>query len=274
MSPAARPRRPLPARVYWVRRGLVLSVALGLVFGIAHLLGGTGSEPAGETAQVVGAAAEGSPSTVRPVSTSDAEPAARGGKRHRPKATKTETPLAEPSGPCVPSDVVATPKVKGTAYAGRRVTILLKLTTRESPACTWRVAPSSLAVKLVSGSDRIWSSQDCPTSVPTTDVVVRKDHAAKVDVRWHGQRSDSTCSRTTPWAQPGWYHVQAAAFGAEPVDVQFELRPPVPVTITPKPKPEPKEKAKDKAKDQPGAEPEEKKSDEQVAQPSDAATAD
>ncbi len=270
MSPAVRPRRPLPARVYWVRRGLVLSVALGLVFGIAHLLGGTGSEPAGEAAQVVGAAADSAPSKAQPLSTADAEPRTRQGKRHRPKATKTETPLAEPSGPCVPSDVVATPKVKGTAYAGHRVTIRLNLTTLESPACTWRVAPSSLAVKLVSGSDRIWSSQDCPVSVPTTDVVVRKDHPAKVDVRWHGQRSDSTCSRTTNWAQPGWYHVQAAAFGAEPVDVQFELRPPVPVTITPKPKPEPKGKTKDKS----GAEPKEKKSDEQADQPSDEASAD
>lgn len=270
MSPAARPRRPLPARVYWVRRGLVLSVALGLVFGIAHLLGGTGSEPAGEAARVVGAAADGTPSTAQQLSTADAEPGTREGKRHRPKATRTVTPLAEPSGPCVPRDVVSTPKVKGTAYAGRRVTIRLKLTTLRSPACTWRVAPSSLAVKLVSGSDRIWSSQDCPASVPTTDVVVRKDHPAKVDVRWHGQRSDSTCSRTTPWAQPGWYHVQAAAFGAEPVDVQFELRPPVPVTITPKPKPEPKHKTKDKS----GAEPEAKKSEGPADLSSEEASAD
>jgi hypothetical protein len=225
----------------------VLAVALGMVFGIAHLLGGTGAEPAGDAARVVGAEAGDAPSTSKPLSTADADPRKGATKRDKPKAVKTKTPPPEPSGPCLASDIVATPKVKGAAYAGNRVTFRLKLTTLEAPACNWRVSPSSLAVKLVSGSDRIWSSQDCPASIPTTDVVVRKDYPAKVDVRWHGQRSDSTCSRTTPWAQPGWYHVQAAAFGAEPVDEQFELRPPVPVTITPKPKPEPQKKSDQKS---------------------------
>ena len=255
MCPATHPRRPLPARVYWVRRVLVLTVALGMVFGIAHLLGGTGSEPTGDAAQVVGAQAA-APQPSKPLSTADADPREDTKQRHRPKPSKTKTPLAEPSGPCEASDIVATPKVKGTAYAGNRVTFRLALTTLETPACTWRVSPTSLAVKLVSGSDRIWSSQDCPAAIAATDVIVRKDHPAKVDVHWHGQRSDSTCSRTTPWAQPGWYHVQSAAFGAEPVDEQFELQPPVPVTITPKPKPEPKKKSEKKSEkktDEPSA---------------------
>lgn len=247
-SPTPR-RRSLPARVYWVRRGLVLAVALGMVFGIAHLLGGTDTEPVAESARVVGARADGAGGASEPASTADAKPRKAGKQGKKAKARKTETPLAEPSGPCEASDVVVDPKVKGLPYAGNRVTFRLKLTTLETPACTWRVAPSTLAIKLVSGEDRIWSSQDCPAAVPTTEVVVRKDHPAKVDVHWRGQRSDSTCSRTTPWALPGWYHVQAAAFGAEPVDEQFELLPPVPVTITPKPKPE-KKKHEDPAEQQ------------------------
>lgn len=255
MTAPHRPRRPLPARVYWVRRALVLAVALGMVFGIAQLLGGTVAEPAGDSARVVGAE-PGASSPAAPASTADARPTKGSGMRDRPKPRKTVTPLAEPSGRCVASDIVATPKVKGEAHAGSPVVFRVKLTTLETPACTWRVSPTSLALKLVSGSDRIWSSQDCPASVPTTDVVVRKDHAAKVDLRWHGQRSDSTCSRTTPWAQPGWYHVQAAAFGAEPTDVQFELGHAVAQTITPKPQPEPRKKSgkpSDQQSDEPSA---------------------
>lgn len=263
-SPTPR-RRPLPARVYWVRRSLVLAVALGMVFGVAHLLGGTDAEPAAESARVVGARAADPNGTTKPVSTADAKPRKDATQRQkvRAKARKTEAPLAEPSGPCEASDVVVDPKVKGIPYAGNRVTFRLKLTTLETPACTWRVAPSTLALKLVSGSDRIWSSQDCPAAVPTTTVVVRKDNPAKVDVHWRGQRSDSACSRTTPWALPGWYRVQAAAYGAEPVDEQFELLPPVPVTITPKPKP-------DKKKDDGASE---KNSDEPSESPSESPTA-
>ena len=86
--------------------------------------------------------------------------------------------------------------------------------------------------------DRIWSSQDCPAAVPQTDVVVRKDVPAKVDMGWRGQRSDSECTRQPAWALPGFYHVPTAAYGAEPTDVQFELRAPVAATKTAKPKPE------------------------------------
>lgn len=247
MSPANRPRRPLPARVYWVRRGLVLAVALGLVFGIAQLLGGSGSAP-GEAAQVVGASSgDRSSAEATPLSTADARPRSDKDKDGKRKPEKTETPLAQPSGPCEDSDIVATPKVKGAAHAGSPVTFRVKLTTLESPACTWRVSPTSLAVKLVSGSDRIWSSQDCPAAVPDVDVVVRKDHPAKVDLTWRGRRSDSTCSQIPTWAQPGWYYVQAAAFGAEPTDVQFQLLHAVQQTITATPKPEPKKKSDKKS---------------------------
>lgn len=270
MTSARRPHR-LPARVYWVRRSLVVAVALGLVFGIAQLLGGVGSGSSGETARVVGADAGAASSAAVPRATDDASPNGPGTeqdgtdrvketstKAKKPK--KTKTPLPEPSGPCRASDIVATPKVKGTAYAGNPVRFRIKLTTLETPACTWRVAPATLAVKLVSGSDRIWSSQDCPRAVPEVDVVVRQEKAATIDVTWRGQRSDSTCSRTTSWAQPGWYHVQSAAFGAEPADLQFELRTPVPQTITPKPVPEKKKSGKSKS-DRSGAEPSAKKTD-------------
>ena len=101
-----------------------------------------------------------------------------------------------------------------------------------------------MAVKVTSGSDRIWSTQECSGAVPKQSVVVRKDHPVDVSVAWNGQRSDSDCTRSTAWAEPGYYHVVAASFGAEPVDVQFELKSPVPQTITATPTPS--EKPSDK----------------------------
>lgn len=242
MSSVTRPKGPLPARVYWTRRFLVLALALGMVFGLAHLLAGRSDTP---TARPVGAAAG---TITQPSATAQATRSARAtqpmSKAQRRRAaeatvtpTPTPTPLAVPTGPCVPHDVRVDPRVAGTAYAGRPVTFRLLLTTIESPACNWNVSPRSLVVKLTSGSDRIWSTQDCKGAIPRQPVVVRKDHVTQVIVTWRGQRSEGTCSRTTPWAQPGFYHVAAAALGAEPTDYQFELRPPRPETITPSPKP-------------------------------------
>ncbi len=47
MGSVRHPRGRLPQRVYWVRRGVVLAMALLLVFGIGKLLGGNGQDPAG-----------------------------------------------------------------------------------------------------------------------------------------------------------------------------------------------------------------------------------
>jgi hypothetical protein len=238
--------------VYWVRRTLVLAVALGLVFGIAQLLGGSTGSSGDETARVVGADRTPSQSAQERGSTADAEPSQQSGPRgtkgsRKPK--KTETPLAVPTGPCRNEEVVVEPKLKQAAYAGSLVHVRLKMTTTGNPACTWTVSPETLVVKITSGDDRIWSSQECPDAVPQTDVVARKDVPAKIDMGWAARRSDSGCTPQRGWAQPGFYHVTTAAFGAEPTDVQFELRPPVAPTVTAKPKPE-KGKGKDKNADE------------------------
>jgi hypothetical protein len=253
MSAVTRPRGPLPARVYWTRRTLVVVVALALVFGLARLLGGSGGNGTDPSAQPVGADASSQTTTSAPTSSSaptsptvaataptvastptddaSAKPGTKAGK------AASETPLPVSSGPCRTDDIVATPTIKNTAYAGKPVVFAMNLTTKSTEACDFDVSARSLVVKVSSGSDRIWSTQDCRGAVPKESVVVRKDTPATVDVAWSGQRSDSDCTRSTTWAEPGWYHAVAAAFGSAPVDEQFKLLTPVRPTVTATPKP-------------------------------------
>jgi hypothetical protein len=236
-----RPRGPLPARVYWVRRLLVLGVVFGLVFGISRLFGGgdASSEPAARPAS----ATQSGGSTPSAVSTADARPGGSPSAGPSPQRTKTKTPLAMPTGPCRDNDVRVVPDLQATPYAGGKVRLTLRLSTFVSAACTWTVSPETVAVRLTSGSDRIWSSQDCPKAVPEEQVVLRDSQATYVDVSWGGRRSDSDCSRNTQWAEPGYYHLAAAAMGSEPESQQFELLRPV-VTVAPSPTPRPKDKKK------------------------------
>src|SRR6476619_3986290 len=255
MTAVTRPRGPLPARVYWTRRLLLAAVAFALVFGIARLLGSSGSGT--PEARPVGAAASSSrPATgsLIPQATPDAS-ALSTGRAAKNTPSPTPTPLASPTGACADSDVVATPSVKGTAYAGHAVVFTMTLTTLSSPACTWDVSSRAMAVQVTSGSDRIWSTQACSGAVPKQSVVVRKDHPVDVSVAWNGQRSDSDCTRSTAWAEPGYYHVVAASFGAEPVDVQFELKSPVPRTITATPTPSRTPSTKSSGKGSPSSSP-------------------
>ena len=243
MTAVARPRGPLPARVYWTRRLLLVGVALALVFGVAHLLGGTTSgttggangapRPVGAQAATTTSApalVPASPSAT-PAEASAASPVATG--------SATSTALAQPTGRCVNSDILAVPTVPSPAYAGQPVALDLSLTTKQSPACNWTVGPDSLVVKVTSGTDRIWSTQDCADAVPRRDVVVRRDHPVTVTVVWNAHRSDADCTSDTPWVDLGYYHVVAAAFGSDPTDRQFVLVP-LPVatkTVTEPPKP-------------------------------------
>jgi hypothetical protein len=253
MSTVTRPRGPLPPRVYWTRRLLVAALALGLVFGISHLLGGSPDKSDNPSARPAAATA-GSPTSgdTRAVAPTGG-PTAPGGVEETPKknkAGKVKTPLAVPTGPCADSDVTVVPSVDGDAFAGQDVTITLSLQTAESPACDWEVSPESVVLKLSSGSDRIWSTQDCPAAVTRQPVVVRKDHVTKAQITWSGMRSDDECTRTTDWAQPGFYHAEAAALGSEPEDRQFELKEPVAPTITATPKVDKKSRDKDKKRSQ------------------------
>lgn len=233
-STPLQPRGPLPARVYWTRRLVLLGLALALVAGLARILGGSsdGSDPSGDQATTAGAT-----TTPAPTDSTTTEPA----KKKRKKQTPTEPPLAEPTGPCVSSDIVVTPVVT-SAQGDTDVLITINLRTLQSPACTWTVSPESLTVSITSGDDAIWSSRECPASIPVQDVVVRQAVDAPVVVTWEqARRSDEGCTEQRDWALPGFYHVEAAALGGEPTDVQFELVRPasavITKTITPKPEP-------------------------------------
>jgi len=250
-----KPRGRLPARVYWVRRTLLLVVVLAVVFGVSRLVGGSPGGPEDPVASP--AAAPTGPATTGPtpsatptgvVPSGSATPAASGATTPDAGAPKpTKTPLAMPTGPCTDSDILVTPAVD-RVVAGDDVAIPLELTTVRSPACTWQASPSSLVLKLTSGTDRVWSTQDCPAAISEQSVVVRKDEPTMVTVEWSGRRSDESCSRLTEWAEPGFYHAVAAALGSEPTDVQFELVAPAAPTITPKPKPK---QADEKGTDRP-----------------------
>ena len=165
------------------------------------------------------------------------------------RQTRVRVPLAEPTGPCQDSDVRVVPSLEENAYAGGDVRLTLRLSTFVSPACNWEVSADSVAVRLTSGSDRIWSTQDCPTAVPEVPVVLRNRKVTLVDITWSGRRSDDDCSRTTHWAEPGYYYVAAAAMGSEPESQQFQLLSPAPVTITPTPTPSPRAKAAEKGQE-------------------------
>lgn len=224
-------RGPLPARIYWVRRMLVLGFALLLVVGIAHVLG-KGSDGSSTPDRASQVAAE--PTPHEPGMSSASPKARHTEKDKHPGKHKSDQPppLAQPSGRCDDGDVAVTPEIDHAAAGPSGVFIVLSLRTLASEACTWRISSMYMTVKITSGKDDIWSSRQCPRAIPVRDVIVRRAVTTTVDLTWNARRSDDDCSRLTEWALPGYYHIAASALGGEPSDLQFRLATPTAAVVT------------------------------------------
>lgn len=205
----------------------MLAVALLLVFGIGKLIGGTGSDPTAIKAST--SSAKGAATSAQEVAIGPFAPARVGRKQ------KVTVPLVAPNGECADDEVSVLPSVP-RAWAGGPISIRLEFQGTQ-PACTFKVSPASVVVKVTSGNDRIWSTQDCPQAVPEREVVVRSGVGTVLPVTWNGRRSEAGCASLLAWALPGFYHVYAAALGSTPGDVQFEVTRAATRVITRAPKP-------------------------------------
>lgn len=247
MSALIRPRGTLPARVYWVRRSLMLALVFVLVFGIGRVFSGGGDDsdkqPVAQTAA----------SSSNPTPTQQAKPfigpqafTPATGKQQgtQPTGQPTQTPTFQPSTPlpmpttdCDPEEITVTP-VLAAARAGQDVQIPLDVTGTAS-ACRFEVSGDSLALKITLDDQRIWSTQQCSDAIRKQTIAVRSSTTTRINVTWNGRYSDEDCSDTTKWALPDTYDAEAAVIGSEPNDASFRLtvppRPVVTQTATPHP---------------------------------------
>ena len=226
-------RGRLPARVYWVRRLMVLGIAGLLVVGIAKLLGGSSDASSGaDAARNVAATSPRTTAVTTQTTTGPSSPASRPVRHHhRRKADDPVTPVSMPSGPCAADDVAITPSVP-RPVAGRDITLVFDVSSLNTPACSWSLSPRTLALKITSGNDLIWTSLQCARTIPTRDLVLRQSLPTRVRLTWDAQRSEPGCPARSVWALPGTYHLQVAALAGRPQSVTFLLTAPSPAEVT------------------------------------------
>jgi len=230
---AALTRGPLPPSVYWRRRLILLVVALLVIWGLAHLLGGGGGDapkasPAADLSATL-SSPSGSPSgdvTAGPL------PSTTTSVSSTPTTSPSPTVLPSPTGACPPSDVDVTPAVT-QATAGSDVTVVLNLQTFSAPACTWKVSHDTMQVKITTaGGSDVWSTVQCRSALPTSDVVLYQEQPTPVTFTWSSKMADATCSGHTDWAKTGSYRITGVALGGQPEEASFELEAPSAPTPT------------------------------------------
>jgi hypothetical protein len=199
------PRGPLPPGVYWRRRGLTLVAVVVVLFLLSRACGSGGSPDR---------LAE-SPSPTAPASASaSAKPSRSASPRPSASASATPSPTPSPTPtgppqPCRAADLLLSAKADAQAYpAGRRPVLTIGIANKGKVACTRDVGQAAREIRVVSGNDRVWSSDDCSPG-GGSQVVTLQPGAAPLTftVTWSRKRSRPGCESGTKEAAAGTYRV-------------------------------------------------------------------
>jgi hypothetical protein len=252
-----RPVGPLPASVYWVRR-LVLLAAVGLVIYLAvsllrpdepetssqasprpsssrtpaALITPTNEPTGGVVSRRHRSSGGGGGSGSSDQATERTSGAARGSNAKEPAPVGTSPEGAERStrrSPGQPEDCwsdqirVAMDLEKDSVAAGQPLAITLRLDQTAPRPCRLTIGPETLRLRITSGSDLIWDSEQCPAALPRGPVVLEPGTTSSLVVTWPGRRSAHGCPSDTATALPGYYHAWATVAGVDHGHVRFRL---------------------------------------------------
>ncbi len=190
-----RPVGPEPAQTYWVRRA-VLAVAVLLVVLLLLLPlfgGGDDDRLEQQPADVAASTTPGPPPTPDPSASTD------------PSATP------DPSVSAVPCEdellSIEAESVDDSYAVGEQPRLELRITNTGTAPCTRDLGQGAVEVQVVSGDDRIWSSDDCAPGGAGQLVVLQPGEAETSTVTWPGTRSLPGCQGDDEPADAGTYRV-------------------------------------------------------------------
>jgi hypothetical protein len=180
------PVGPLPAATYWRRRLVLLLGVVVLVLLVRALLpGGGGGNPTRSSATPSPSPTQTRAATARPTATAST------GTCRDSALTLTVAPEA------------------GQHVAGRPVRFTVTVTNTSHATCRRDLGGRVLEVLIKSGSDRIWSSDDCSTDHTSSLQPLRPGASLQTTVTWQGHRSSPGCPSAAPDARAGTYTVRA-----------------------------------------------------------------
>jgi len=194
MSYVVHPVGPEGARVYWIRRLIMIAVAICLIALLWAFLARGGKSSSGRQAGPTS-----SPSTS-----------------------------AAPSGGagCVAASLQVTLTGSAQAYAASEMpSFTLTAVNTSKTACTLTMSDASRQLVITSGSDRIWSSADCPATAPpaTPLLLLAAGDKGTATIAWDRTRSAQGCPAGLAAPRSGTYKAAGSLLGANSDAVVFTL---------------------------------------------------
>ncbi|WP_066585915.1 hypothetical protein [Cellulomonas timonensis] len=196
-----RPAGPLPSRVYWTRRFVVLGLPLLVVIVVVWALLGRGGTPDADNVNADGSGEQ------EPVDGAEDEPADPGA----PQA-------------CAPEALALTLAADSASYAAAAIpTFTVTLANTGEVDCLVDAGSGQLEIAIVSGEDRIWSSRDCPAGAAERKLLLGPGQSDVTQVQWTRVRSAEGCATGLPAVKSGTYSATLTAAGAASAPQVFVL---------------------------------------------------
>lgn len=181
------------ARVYWIRRSLVVGVVVALVAAVAWMLW---PKPAPVSAVPAPAV---TPTTGATADAASVEP------------TQTPTASATPTGPVACDPAFTRLSVAGfkEVKSGAKQVFTVSAANGGAQACILAIKPATFELTVSSGDDRIWSTADCKDWLPAKTMTLKPQAAHEFKVTWPLVRSTAGCKTSKDPVRPGTYVANA-----------------------------------------------------------------
>ncbi|GAB2690558.1 hypothetical protein [Thalassiella azotivora] len=222
MNRVLRPVGPEESSVYWRRRALALVLLVALVLGgwfLVRAVAGDDTPDGAPTAQDGEPQGSATDDAVDDAGdeAGDAEPGAGAGEEPAPETTP-EVP------PCEPATLQVTATADATTYPeGVQPTLGMRIRNVGDAECTVDAGSAALELLVVSGADRIWSSDDCQEDSVNDVQVVPPGAELVSSVQWPRQRSAPGCPADLPQPRPGTYQLTGRAGEITSEPLAFDL---------------------------------------------------
>ncbi|WNB85915.1 hypothetical protein [Cellulomonas sp. ATA003] len=226
MSTVLHPVGPQRARVYWIRRLLVVLLVVALVVGSASLVSWLRGDRGGDAGA---AAATEQQADVDATSGDDGEAGAADDAGAVDDAADGEDGGEDdaPATPvdCTPAALQLTLTAADVEVAPTANPVLTATVTNVGDLpCTVDAGDAAREVVVTSGEDRVWSTKDCaPDDRASRQLLLAAGAADSVPIEWARVRSAEGCPADLPAPRAGTYQAVATLGAATSQTVVFIL---------------------------------------------------
>lgn len=187
------------------------SGAAGLA-GLGSGVAGAGAEAAGAPAPAatVGGAAAKSPAPGA------ADRPRRGAGSATPRSTPTSDAEAAGPAPCAKKDLAVALRADQNLYSGKdKPRLFIGVRNTGNQPCLVNLGSKALTLTVVSGEDRIWSSDDCQGKGTEDIRLLKPRQTLWARSVWSMVRSEPGCPKGMVEARPGYYVLDGSANGVD-----------------------------------------------------------